>query len=144
MFMSRSGIHIYISMYAQIYKRALTRQRILHLEEVGQLFPSLEDLVFLHGGLLLNFRERVASSKDELVTHISDVLLQAVSLYVCARIQFKLYLLCLCTIRHSTCIHVHTYVRTSGSGYLGHLGHPGLGLTRFMRFKSTFSDYSLG
>ena len=66
-------------MYAQIYKRALTRQRILHPEEVSQLFPSLEDLVFLHGGLLLNLRERVASSKDELVTHISDVLLQAVS-----------------------------------------------------------------
>ena len=74
-------------MYAQIYKRALTRQRILHLEEVGQLFPSLEDLVFLHGGLLLNLKERVASSKDELVTRISDVLLQAVSLWLRTYVQ---------------------------------------------------------
>ena len=57
---------------------------------VGQLFPSLEDLVFLHGGLLLNLREYVASSKDVLVIHISDVLLriQSMSLYVCATIHF--------------------------------------------------------
>ena len=34
---------------------------------VGRLLPSLEDLVFLHGGLLLNLREHVASSKDVLV-----------------------------------------------------------------------------
>ena len=66
----------------QIYKKALTRQRILHPEEVSQLFPSLEDLVVLHGSLLVNLKDLVATSKDELVTHISDVLLQAVSLYV--------------------------------------------------------------
>ena len=75
-------ICMYVCIYAQIYKRVLTRQRILHLEEVGQLFPSLEDLVLLHGGLLTNLKDRVASSKDDLVTHISDVLLQAVSFYV--------------------------------------------------------------
>ena len=62
--------------YIQIYKRALTRQRILHIEEVAQLFPGLEDLVLLHGNILVKLKERVASSKDELVTHISDILLQ--------------------------------------------------------------------
>ena len=65
--------------HTQIYKRALTQQKILHLEEVSQLFPSLEDLVLLHSNLLLNLKDRVATSKDELVTHIADILLQAVS-----------------------------------------------------------------
>ena len=82
-------------MYAQIYKRALTRQRIFHCEEVGQLLPSLEYLVFVHGGLLLNLREHVASSKDVMVIHISDVLLQSVSLYICATIHFMF-----CTVQH--------------------------------------------
>ena len=81
-------IHTCVCTYLclQIYKKALTRQRILHPEEVGQLFPSLEDLVTLHGNLLVGLKDRVATSKDELVTHISDVLLQAVSLYICMKI----------------------------------------------------------
>ena len=70
---------MYALVYAQIYKRALNRQKILHPEEVDQLFPSLEDLVSLHCGLLTNLKNRVALSKDELVTHVSDILLQAVS-----------------------------------------------------------------
>ena len=42
-------IHACVCTYVwQIYKKALTRQRILHPEEVSQLFPSLEDLVALH------------------------------------------------------------------------------------------------
>ena len=70
---------MYMYVHTQIYKRALTRQKILHLEEVSQLFPSLEDLVLLHSNLLLNLKDRVVTSKDELVTHIADILLQAVS-----------------------------------------------------------------
>ena len=96
--------------YVQIYKKALTRQRILHPEEVSQLFPSLEDLVALHGSLLVNLKDRVATSKDELVTHISDVLLQAVSLYVhnvhayvcmtvCTHIRnYVMFILLLCSL----------------------------------------------
>ena len=89
-------IHTCVCTYVcvQIYKKALTRQRILHPEEVGQLFPSLEDLVTLHGNLLVSLKDRIASSKDELVTHISDVLLQAVSLYIC----MKIINLCVCNI----------------------------------------------
>ena len=84
MYIIRTCVCTYLCL--QIYKNALTRQRILHPEEVGQLFPSLVDLVTLHGNLLVNLKDRVASSKDELVTHISDVLLQAVSLYICMKI----------------------------------------------------------
>ncbi|XP_065902948.1 rho guanine nucleotide exchange factor 12-like isoform X2 [Dysidea avara] len=60
-----------------IYKKSLTRQKILHPEEVAQLFPSLEELVQQHSMLLASLKERVATSKDELVTHVADVLLQA-------------------------------------------------------------------
>ena len=50
-----------------------------YLLSFTQLFPSLEDLVLLHSNLLLNLKDRMATSKDELVTHVADILLQAVS-----------------------------------------------------------------
>ena len=124
-------------MYAQIYKRALTRQRILHLEEVGQLLPSLEDLVFVHGGLLLNLREHVPSSEDVLVIHISEVLLQSVSLYIRMYVQQ----FTLCTVQYNmytdalgsvhtvhvfmhTCAYLCTYVH-QGWNQVSSSGSPG-------------------
>jgi hypothetical protein len=59
-----------------IYKNPLFLQGILTLQQVEMLFPSLDELVSIHGSFCNEMVERQAKYPDGVIINISDVLLQ--------------------------------------------------------------------